>query len=171
MTLPRAFASASLVSAVAGEHPSQWAVDRQKGQGTKIDIVNQLDLSDEDLKCLQAGFPLNEKVVNAVLHILVTLAPSIVTAVESFADIAPDTTRRRLQAPNASGPRKFILIPIHNPTSGSSKGRWVLAVISFGVLRILDSSPTRGDTEFADEKIKTLFPSCEFSRHDNDEEY
>jgi hypothetical protein len=102
----------------------------------------QLDLSDDDLKCLQADFPLNEKVVNAVLHTLVALAPSIVTAVEYFADIAPDATRRHLQAPNAAGPWRFILIPIHNPTSGSSKGRWVLAVINFGVLRILDSSPT-----------------------------
>jgi hypothetical protein len=44
-------------------------------------------------------------------------------------------------------------------------------VINFGVLRILDSSPTHGDTKFAEEKMKSLFPGCELSQEDNDEEY
>ncbi|KAH8742697.1 hypothetical protein F5883DRAFT_651289 [Diaporthe sp. PMI_573] len=131
----------------------------------------QLDLSDEDLRCLQASLPLNDKVVNAVLHILVTLAPISFTAVDSLANIAPNSTRRYLQAPNVLGPGTVILVPIHTPPSASSKSRWVLATISSGVLRILDFSPAHGDTKFAEEKIKTLFPGCELGRDDNEKEH
>jgi hypothetical protein len=118
----------------------------------------QLDLSDKDLRCLQPGVPLDDKVVNTVLLILVTLAPSTVTAINSLADIAPDSTKRCLQALNVSDHGPVILVPVYIPPSGSALGHWLLAVIISSGVRILDASPSHIHTEFATKKIKALFP-------------
>jgi hypothetical protein len=118
-----------------------------------------LDLSDKDLRCVQPGEPLDDKVVNTVLHILVALAPCTVTAVNSLADIASDSTKRCFQALNVLDHGPVILVPIYIPPSGSAIGHWLLAVISSSAcVRILDASPSHIHTEFAREKIKALFP-------------
>lgn len=116
----------------------------------------QLSLDEEDLRCLEPGSPLTDKVINAVLRLLGSLAPLTIITIDSSAD---ETTLPDWLQPVDQYNKQTILVPIHVLSSG----HWLLAVRDSNGARLLDSLPTVDHKQSAEERINTLFcrePTC-----------
>lgn len=116
----------------------------------------QLGLDEEDLRCLETGSPLTDKVVNAVLRLLGSLAPFNIVTVDSSAHkiMLPGWLQ-----PKDQSTRYTILVPIHILPSG----HWLLAVRDSSGTWLLDSLPTDHHRKFAEERIQLFFrsqPTC-----------
>lgn len=110
----------------------------------------RLGLDEEDLKCLEPGSPLTDKVINAVLRLLGSLAPLTIITIDSSAD---DITLSEWLQPVDKNISQTILIPIHILPSG----HWLLVVRDSNGARLLDSLPTDDHKRFAKERIVVLF--------------
>lgn len=116
----------------------------------------QLGLDEEDLRCLEPGSPLTDKVINAVLRLLGSLAPLTIITVDSSAH---EITLSDWLQPVDQYNKQTILVPIHILPSG----HWLLAVRDSNGARLLDSLPIDDHKQSAEERINTMFcrqPTC-----------